>query len=498
MKQRVINRFPQPVRNKMKALSSNTLSGSPLGQELATRIQLLYARMSGKSKVEAQINYLDYLRTYCPFYGSHYYEIQCQYDENPNDTSHSPPVINMLVSIGPNGIHLITPTDPPVIMRHSYKRILKWLSHPDKHIFTYYVLKRHVTFADLEEMQEEYGSKDDSQEISIQNFCDCVYLVTNQVREIEYLVKTYVQMLSDEAPQLPNVTTPDLLPPKNNFLQLFESDVPKQTELTETPAEQLQKPKDSHSDAGSDEESKPAAKKNTNTKKKSRLSIFFHSIGNAGNDEDDDDEDKNEGINHFLTQNSQQLGGNEVYGDDTAAVGNSLFKNMYSTFQKSKKNTGSTSKINEEQAIAAAIPPGVQYAASMSELKRLAEETGFSDNDSEGEDEESEDDGSDDDSSDGKKRNGDSSGSGESDDDDLNNKKMSGIPSVQAFRRASKILFGSFNSSSSTSTTPSSNQKKRAPPPPPKPEDSDGSNNDDDDDDDGSSEEDDEEEEDED
>ena len=82
----------------MKALSSNTLSGSHLAQDLATRIQLLYARMSGKSKVEAQINYLEYLRTYCPFYGSHYYDIQCQYDENPNDTNHSPPVITMQVS----------------------------------------------------------------------------------------------------------------------------------------------------------------------------------------------------------------------------------------------------------------------------------------------------------------------------------------------------------------------------------------------------------------
>jgi len=458
----------------MKALSSNTLSGSHLAQDLATRIQLLYARMSGKSKVEAQINYLEYLRTYCPFYGSHYYDIQCQYDENPNDTNHSPPVITMQVSIGPNGIHLITPTDPPVIMRHSYKRILKWISHPDKHIFTYYVMKRHVTFSDLEELQEEYSASQPSQqEINIQNFCDCVYLVSNQVKEVEYLVKSYVKMLGDEAPQLPNASHADLQPPKNNFLQAYAIVAqPSQLEAqTKNGEGDDGSSHNNNSDADSEDgrSTQKASASQSKPKKKSRLSMFFHSIGNA-NDDDEEEEDKTEEINHFLTHNSDQMGGGDVYGDDTAAVGNSLFKNMYSGFQKSKKSTNSSSnnkqQLTTDQAIAAAIPPSVQYAASMSELKRLAEETGFSDNDSEDNDEEEGGEGEGEKSKVGSDEESSADDASDEDNwkDQIAQKKMSGIPSVQAFRRASRILFGQFSSSSAGT----SNQSKRTPPPPPK------------------------------
>lgn len=55
IKERVAQRFPNPIKDKMKALLAPTLSGSGLADALATRVQLAYARVAGKTKEEAQI-----------------------------------------------------------------------------------------------------------------------------------------------------------------------------------------------------------------------------------------------------------------------------------------------------------------------------------------------------------------------------------------------------------------------------------------------------------
>ena len=54
----------------------------------------------------------------------------------------------MTAAIGPLAIFLITNTESPVIMRHPYKRIVKWIAHADKHIFAYWVIKPMVSHAD--------------------------------------------------------------------------------------------------------------------------------------------------------------------------------------------------------------------------------------------------------------------------------------------------------------------------------------------------------------
>jgi hypothetical protein len=481
MKHRVANRFPDPIRSRMQALQSTSAA-----DELAERIQLMYARIAGKSKVDAQVAYLETLRTWCPFYGSTLYEVDCQYDDNPEDENSTPPVIHMNAWIGPLAIFLLTPTNPPIIMRHPYKRIIKWISLPEKHIFTYWVIKQHVTLADIEEYQEEQRERptiatshstdntttttttNGNATIDTHQFCDCVYLVTSQVAELEFLVKSYVEVFAGVTPMLPGASD-DLLPPKMRPASIinttssdeemsYTSAATSNNHNSRTPA------KEAATTSTADAVTSPSTANPEVSKKPrvGRLSLFFSALGsdiigqsagtgliNAGGDE--------EGNN--TSGGGGGGGGEDHYGDDTAAVQNSWFKSMY----KSDTNTSSHPKkrksVIEEDEVT--VPAAVKYAASMSELKRMAEETQFSDNEGE-EDENDEDDengsdednGSDDSGDGGKKRNrnpnkskamqnNDSSSDEDNEDDDgIIKKSLPGISSMKAFRRASRILFG--------------------------------------------------------
>lgn len=408
----------------MKALCSPTLSGSRAAEDLANRALAMYARVAGKSKVEAQLDYLECLRTWCPFYGSTFYDVQCQYDDNPLDANSTPPVISMNACIGPLAIFLITPTEPPVIMRHPYKRIIKWVTHPDKHIFTYWVIKPNISISDMEEYQEEHRGGD----VDTRQFCDCVYLVTSQVRELEHLVKTYIEAVTDIPPSLPGATD-ELLPPKRVFDQILASE-----ENSNNNSNQATQPEKIHEASDDDVEDRPAPQERKPVK--SRLSVFFNALGGF-------DSPANNASNVTSGSglaNHEAVGGDEIYGDDTAGVNNSFFKGAYgrgSMVVEGNPDGDEDASINK-------IPNNVKYAASMSELKRLAEETEFSDHDDEDDDEdESEDD--DDDSGKGGKSHPRGKGvKGNSEEDIPTQKLGGGVPSMTAFRRASRILFGGF------------------------------------------------------
>lgn len=481
-------------------MQQGSSSSEDAADDLAGRVQSLYARVAGKSKIEAQINYLESLRTWCPFYGSTLYEVQCQYDDNPLDPDSAPPVIAMNAWIGPLAIMLLTPTEPPIIMRHAYRRIIKWVTLPDKHIFTYWVLKPHVTLADLEEYQEmqRSGGKrskrrgsnsdedDDDDNISdqdgsdedvppagdsdfdAQQFCDCVYLVTSQVRELDYLVKSYVESLTGTPPVLPGAKG-ELLPAKVATVASGSS----RTRTTSEPGNTEGGGDADDEDAGEPEQTVkdgppiPSAE-GARKPKVGRLSLFFSSLGGT-----DGILGSSQGSGMVGDATDASVVGEDSFGDDTAAVSNSWFKNIYggSGNGGNKKDAGGESSaaakrgsVLEDEAsaeeIAAKIPLNVKYAASMSELKRLAEETQFSDEeDDEDEDEDDEDEDEDeDDSSDGDGSDSDGDGetkprkqrgkakrpvSGDSSESaELDKKKLPGISSVKAFRRASKILFG--------------------------------------------------------
>jgi hypothetical protein len=379
----------------MKALCSPTLAGNGVGNDLALRVQTFYARLSGKTKVDAQLDYLSSLRTFCPFYGSSFYDVHCQYDENPLEQDSTPPVIMMVASIGPLAITLMTQTEPPVVMRHPYKRIIKWISYPDKHIFTYWVIKPQVSFADIEEYQDETSG-----DLDTKRFCDCVYLVTSQVNELEYLVKSYVETIANQPPVLP-FAEDELLPPSVRKLEQIAA---------QQPLNPIQQP--------------PREKPRSRV---SRIGLFWNALGGKT----DNQFHSGSGLN--------EDGGDDIFCDDVAGINGSFFHTTFKSIGKNKSPliSGSDDDI-EADANMNKIPASIQYAASMSELKRLAEEEDFSDSDEDESQSGAED-----------EENHDSEDSVEKADDLDSNENDAPVErnkshSMKAFKRASNILFGSF------------------------------------------------------
>jgi hypothetical protein len=495
-------RFPNPIRNRMKALCSSTMSGNGLGDELASRVQGFYARVSGKTKVEAQLDYLSFLRTFCPFYGSTFYEVHVQYDDSPLEESASPPVLPMMASIGPLAITLMASSadGSPIVMRHAYKRMIKWISFPDKHIFTYWIIKPNVSLADIEDYQEEHentGIKD----LDTKKFCDCVYLVTSQVKELEYLVKSYVEAVgANVEPALPGAED-ELLPPTLRKA----GGVATHTSVSSPNRGVLQQ--QSQSQSQSQEKDKSEFKEKAKSRV-SRIGLFFNALGGGGSggnhishDEDNDNSHTNHHHNNNHNQNAhagsgmnQEDTGDDIYNDDVAGIGGSLFQSVYKNMGKgSSTNTNSSSSaggklgsvfapvVQEDEEDSDAIkeekiPPSIQYAASMSELKRMAEEQNFSDSsdgENDGEEEEDDDDDeSDEDDEDEEDEEGNSGSENNNNEDsdadsseELKDKKKKkdkkkssknnknkndqqedgkSPSSMKAFKRASRILFGQF------------------------------------------------------
>jgi hypothetical protein len=450
----------------MRALSTATLSGNGLSDDLAYRVLAVYARIAGKHKIEAQIEYLQCLRTWCPFYGATFFDVQCQYDDNPLDVKSSPPVIAMDAAIGELAIFLITATDPPAIMRHPYKRIIKWIAHADKHIFTYWVIKPDIRLSDI----EQYQDSNRGGEFDPRPYCDCVYLVSQQVRELEYLVKSYVASGRDVPPVLPGAPE-ELQPPEEpDYEDLYHQLLANAAETMMISESKVSPPIVSGTPGGRGGVATfaaAAAHKAANPTpasatpaRVSRLSIFLSALGGSAPGEESinpaNPSAAKTGSKHLATgsglDGGRQGAEDEVYGDDVAGVSNSLFKNMYSAPTSSSSSSVGGRGGEDEDASLAKIPAQIKYAASMSELKRVAEEKQFSDD----EDAVSADEGS-------------SASASEDEDEDSSARakklliKQLVTKTVErtdsgssAFKRASRVLFGPFATSGSTSATTSS------------------------------------------
>ena len=379
MKQRVATRFPNPIRSRMKALCSSTLAGTGAADDLAIRVQSMYARLAGKLKLEAQIDFLNTLRMWCPFYGCTFFEVQCQYDYSPLDSSSTPPVMTMNAAVGPRAISLMTTTDPPVIMRHPYKRIIKWIAHADKHIFTYWVIKTEVTLSDMEEHQQNHVGDGD---FDARPYCDCVYLVSPQVKELEYLVQSYVACRRDVSPCLPGA--PDelrdipVIPAAGSGSGVngnagANADDPASNSKSPAKPPPPRPPSTPAAGGAAPPPPPPPPSAQKAQRRASRLGVFLSALGGNG----------------AGTSGTGMVDGEseaeEVYGDDAAAVGNSLFKNMY------KNNSGKKEGDADEDLNLNHIPAAIRYASTMSELQKVASETNFSDDEESEEEDEEED-----------------------------------------------------------------------------------------------------------
>ena len=364
LKIRISTRFPNPVRSKMRALCSSTISNSSLSDDIAQRVLVVYARVSGKTKTEAQIDFLHTLWIYCPFYGSSFFEVHCQYDDDPLNPQSSPPVLTMTAAIGPQALFLVSQSDQPTIIRHPYSRIMKWLCRAEKHIFTYWVIKKDVTLSRLEEMLQENGDAFDARP-----YCDCVYLVTSQSLELEHLVASYVKCRKEIAPCLPGAPVELQNPPKSDAAALKHT------------LEQLSVDQASPSSTSAAVTSLPQPTV-VNERRASSFGAFLHVLGAAPNDKtqaaSNDTAASNLVGSGIIDEDSS--GAATAYGDDASGVGSSVFQSMF------QSSTGSAEGMDPR------LPSAVQYASSMSELQKIAAETNFSDDEDISDDDDDDDD----------------------------------------------------------------------------------------------------------
>ncbi len=359
IKDRIVNRFPEPCRSKMRSLvqsvkkqNKSSNNSEEAINKLVNNVILTYSRLAGKKKIEAQIDYLHILRICCPFYGSTFFNVQAQYDDKPLDASNYPPVIDMEIAVGPRAICLISKGDgnTVAILRHTYRRIIKWVAHVDKNIFSYWVLKPDKKMRDiLEGTDEESIDLSVQGDIDIAKYCDCVYIVTQYTAELEYLIRSYVTLERDNIePSLPNASR-DLLPFKEEPLVKVNEVKPSSNASNSKGAESstLIFP----SDVGTTDIATTPPKTNIR-----RFSNIFGFIG--GN---------------------ESIQGNEI-------VGTGYSKNDPDVTSPSENINVSPLPKYEGSS----IPHHVKVAATFSELKRLSEEQNFSDDDDDDDDDDNE------------------------------------------------------------------------------------------------------------
>jgi hypothetical protein len=117
------------------------------------------------------------------------------------------------IAISPLAVFILTQSSPPVIFRLPYKRIVKHIAHEDMNIFTFWILKDTVQLHDIaqrlqqREVQEQGhgdgdGEVDEELGFDPNQFCDCIYLVTESVGEISFLFETYYKLCKEHVPPL--------------------------------------------------------------------------------------------------------------------------------------------------------------------------------------------------------------------------------------------------------------------------------------------------------
>ncbi|CAE7797297.1 unnamed protein product, partial [Symbiodinium microadriaticum] len=267
------------------------------------------------SKPEAQIEFIRTLRTWCPFYGAAFFSADCQYDDAPADATNEPPVIRMTAAVTDKGIYLITSGSPPIILRQPYSRIVKWTTHTDMNIFCFWVLKEKYQLRDILALQQRYTESDGSNVDSPDDFdpnryCDCIYLVCEEVDEIDFLVRCNVDMRkTGRSPLLPG-DSPD------------EDD----SEADEEPpggtqeGNRVSEATDSSQSGIETSERQNAAPA---VRRTSVLNVFFKALSGAGGEEEEMQRDLREGQGVGDADFEQP---SHSYGDDTSSLASSVFR----------------------------------------------------------------------------------------------------------------------------------------------------------------------------
>ena len=271
----------------------------------------LLLRMTGYNKAEAQIEFLRTLRIWCPFYSAAFFTVDVQYDNTPDDPHSQPPVKRMSVGVSKQAIFLITLTNPPVILRQPYNRIVKWVSHKDMNIFCYWILKAEYTPQKVEELERQKheekenneeiiaGGEDDTMEkINPGEYCDCVYLVSEYTEDIELVFSSYLALIRDRIPPI--------LPGDDHDDEESISDESRDHHLKDGPKSKIKKESSSVERSGepsskppsvSAPKSKTTQERKNKAPEKARSSIFNKLFMSAKNLNDEGDGESDEEYN---------------------------------------------------------------------------------------------------------------------------------------------------------------------------------------------------------
>ena len=237
--------------------------------------------------------------------------MDCQYDEDPSNTSSEPPVIRMTAAVTDRGIYLISKGSPPIILRQPYNRIIKWTTHSDMNIFCFWVLKEKYHLRDILALQQRYneseGPEREAPEFEPNIYCDCVYLVSEDVTEIDFLVRCNVDMrTTGQRPLLPGDSAND-----------SDCEDDQSVEMHASPGASRK------ISVGADDglattklESSPQPERRTSV-----LNVFFKALSGAGGDVSENDLCVGQGVNESDFEQSLH-----DYGDDTATLANSAFR----------------------------------------------------------------------------------------------------------------------------------------------------------------------------
>lgn len=226
--------------------------------------------------------------------------------------------LSIEVAVGPLAIFLITSTDPVVILRHPYNRMINWQAVISENSFSYWVLKPNHRLDEIQDLQEQQGDS-----FNVNLYCDHVSLFSEQVKEIEHVVRSYAEYNKSGA--LPH------LPGAPEHLKAGDIDDEDEDDADERKRLEGQPVSYPESD-GEDTETLPdrsPTKGDAVRNHRSSISAMFLGLTGFVGKRGGSSEDTLIGSGLTKANRNGELEGNSSFGDDAAAVSGSTFRSLY-------------------------------------------------------------------------------------------------------------------------------------------------------------------------
>ena len=319
MAQRIATTSPPPLRQKMQHLLQKQSSSEI--EEIVKKVFRLHRNLMGiclslssvlmpligQSRPSVQINMLGFLSTVCPLFGSIPIPIEVQYDSNPSDASAEPPVIPMNLHFTPTAIYLVSSSS---LLRQPYENILRFNTFEEHNILCYYIVKESVNLSSV-----KYDSSSSTDLLA--KYCDCVYIVSPAVSEIEFLLETHMRLSSiliddhvNKDPCLPGYE---------------ESDTEEEgTNTTPTAREEQHGPQEPTRNESTESVTTPARNKN---RRSSGFSLLLRALSLQAGEQESPEEMEPERHSSELEERTTELPSSATHVEDR--INSSVFRSLF-------------------------------------------------------------------------------------------------------------------------------------------------------------------------